>query len=157
MNRLTREQRARVLHLLCEGNSIRAITRLTGVSKTTTLKLLADAGRACSAYQDQAFRNLSCHRLQVDELWSFTHCKQVNVARAKKAPPEAGDAWVWLATDADSKLVPSWYIGGRDSSAAMVFLSDLKSRLARRVQLSSDGSGGNGSSLGDRGYRSRAE
>lgn len=94
MNRLTREQRARVLHLLCEGNSIRAITRLTGVSKTTTLKLLADAGRACSAYQDQAFRNLSCHRLQVDELWSFTHCKQVNVARAKKAPPEAGDAWV---------------------------------------------------------------
>lgn len=141
MNRLTREQRAQVLHLLCEGNSIRACVRLTGVSKTTILKLVADVGQACSEYQDRAFRNLNCRRLQVDELWSFTHCKQANVRTATKAPPEAGDAWLWVATDADTKLVPSWFVGGRDSSAAFVFLNDLKSRLAGRVQLTSDGFG----------------
>jgi IS1 family transposase len=77
----------------------------------------------------------------VVELWSFTHCKQANVRTAKKSPPEAVDAWVWVATDADTKLVPSYYVGGRDSSAANVFLSDLQSRLANRVQLTSDGHG----------------
>jgi IS1 family transposase len=141
MNRLAKEQRAQVLHLLCEGSSIRATVRITGISKTTILKLLADVGRACSEYQDRTFRNLKCRRLQVDELWSFTHCKQANVRSAKKAPPEAGDAWLWVATDAETKLVPSFFVGARDSSAAFLFLSDLKSRLANRVQLTSDGWG----------------
>jgi IS1 family transposase len=141
MNRLTREQRVQALHLLCEGSSIRAIARITGISKTTLLKLVADAGQAFSDYQDRVLRNLNCRRLQVDELWSFTHCKQGNVGRAKKAPPDAGDAWVWVATDADTKLVPSFYIGGRDSSAGVMFLRDLKSRLEHRVQLTSDGYG----------------
>lgn len=139
MNRLTRDQRIQAIHLLCEGMSIRALARVTGISKTTVLKLIADVGLACSDYQDRVFRNLNCTRLEVDELWSFTHCKQINVATATKAPPEAGDAWVWLATCATSKLVPSWFIGGRDSSAAFLFLRDLKSRLANRVQLTSDG------------------
>jgi IS1 family transposase len=112
---------------------------LTGVSKTTLLKLVADSGRACTWYQDRVFQNLSCKRIQVDELWGFVHAKQKNVPAAKKAPEGAGDVWLWVATDADTKLVPSWYVGGRDSDSAIVIMDDLASRLANRVQLTTDG------------------
>jgi IS1 family transposase len=141
MNRLTREDRAKILHLLCEGSSIRAVTRLTGASKNTVTKLLVDVGKACSDYQDRAFMNLPCRRLQVDELWTFTHCKQANVATAKAAPEGAGDTWTWTALCADTKLMPSWYVGSRDSEAALTFMTDLGKRLANRVQLTSDGHG----------------
>ena len=139
MNKLSREDRARILHLLCEGNSIRAVTRLTGASKKAVSRLLVDAGQAASWYQDRVFRNLTCKRVQVDEIWAFVHCKQKNVAAAKKAPPNAGDVWTWTAIDADTKLIPSWFVGGRDSDAAIIFMDDLASRLANRVQLTSDG------------------
>ena len=139
MNKLSREDRARILHLLCEGNSIRAVTRLTGASKKAVSRLLVDAGQAASWYQDRVFRNLNCKRVQVDEVWAFVHCKQKNVATAKNAPRHAGDCWTWTAIDADTKLIPSWYVGGRDSEAAIVFMDDLASRLANRVQLTSDG------------------
>jgi IS1 family transposase len=139
MNKLTREDRARILHLLCEGNSIRAVTRLTGSSKKAVSRLLVDAGQAASWYQDRVFRNLNCKRVQVDELWSFVHCKQKNVAGAKKAPHHAGDCWTWTAIDADTKLIPSWYVGSRDSDAPIIFMDDLASRLSNRVQLTSDG------------------
>ncbi len=139
MNRLDREQRARILHLLCEGMSIRAITRLTGVSKTTVSKLVVDAGRAAAWYQDRVFQGLTGKRLQVDEIWGFVGTKAKNAAPAKKAASEAGDAWLWLATDADTKLVPCWHVGTRDGEAAMEFIDDLASRLANRVQLTTDG------------------
>jgi IS1 family transposase len=139
MNKLSREDRARILHLLCEGNSIRAITRLTGASKKAVSKLLVDAGQAAAWYQDRVFVNLTCKRIQVDEIWAFVHCKQKNVAKAKAAPADAGDVWTWTAIDADTKLIPSWFVGGRDSDAAIVFMDDLRSRLANRVQLTSDG------------------
>jgi IS1 family transposase len=139
MNRLTRDERARILHLICEGTSIRAITRLTGASKNTVIKLVIDAGKATSWYQDRVFRNLSCKRVQVDEIWNFVYAKQKNVATAKTAPPDAGDVWTWTAIDADTKLMPSWFIGGRDSDAAIIFMDDLRSRLANCVQLTSDG------------------
>jgi IS1 family transposase len=139
MNKLPREGRARILHLLCEGSSIRAITRLTGTSKKAVSRLLVDAGEAAAWYQDRVFQNLSCRRLQVNEIWAFVHCKQKNVAGAKKAPPQAGDVWTWTAIDADLKLIPSWFVGGRDSDAAMVFMDDLARRIANRVQLTSDG------------------
>src|SRR5580700_3761758 len=139
MNRLTRDERARVLHLLCEGSSIRAITRLTGASKNTVIKLVINAGTAASWYQDRVFRNLTCKRVQVDEIWNFVYAKQKNVSTAKAAPADAGDVWTWTAIDADSKLMPSWYVGGRDSDCAIIFMDDLASRLANRVQLTSDG------------------
>jgi|ERR1700730_121897 len=139
MKTLDRDTRAKVLHLLCEGTSIRAITRLTAVSKTTVLKLIVDSGRAAMWYQDRVFHNLACKRIQVDELWGFVHAKQKNVPAAKKAPENAGDVWLWVATDADTKLVPSWYVGGRDSDTAIVIMDDLASRLANRVQLTTDG------------------
>jgi IS1 family transposase len=139
MNKLDRETRARVLHLLCEGSSLRAVTRLTGVSKKAVSRLMVDAGQAAAWYQDRVFRNLNCKRIQVDEIWAFVYAKQKNVALAKKAPANAGDVWTWTAIDADTKLIPSWFVGGRDSDAAIIFMDDLASRLANRVQLTSDG------------------
>ncbi|HEY5305543.1 MAG TPA: DDE-type integrase/transposase/recombinase [Pseudolabrys sp.] len=139
MNKLSRDDRARILHLLCEGSSIRAITRLTGASKNTIVKLLSDAGHACAAYHDQHVRNLASKRVQVDEIWSFIYAKNDNVRRAKSAPREAGDAWTWTAIDADSKLMISWLVSSRDINAAVLFLDDLRSRLSNRVQLTSDG------------------
>src|SRR5579863_5879416 len=139
MNKLDRQARARILHLLCEGNSIRAVTRLTGASKKAVSRLMVDAGQAAAWYQDRVFRNLTCKRVQVDEIWAFVYAKQKNVPLAKKAPPNAGDVWTWTAIDADTKLIPSWFVGGRDSDAAIIFMDDLASRLANRVQLTSDG------------------
>lgn len=141
MNKLSSADRARILHLLCEGNAIRAVVRLTGVSKNTVTKLLIDAGKACAAYHDEHVRGLSTKRCQVDEIWSFTYAKEKNVAKAKSAPAEAGDTWTWTAIDADSKLIVSYLVGGRDSEYAMWFMDDLRSRLANRVQLTSDGHG----------------
>lgn len=139
MNKLSSEDRARILHLLCEGQSIRAVTRITGASKITVTKLLVDAGKVCMAYHDANVRNVPTKRVQVDEIWSFTYAKQKNVAAAKAAPEGAGDTWTWTAIDADSKLIVSYFIGGRDGECAMWFIDDLRARLANRVQLTSDG------------------
>jgi len=139
MRKLPAKARAQILHLLCEGQSIRATTRLTGVSKNTVTKLLIDAGKACMAYHDANVRDVEAKRVQVDEIWSFTYAKQKNVAAAKAAPDGAGDTWTWTAIDADSKLIVSYLIGGRDGECAMWFMDDLRSRLANRVQLTSDG------------------
>lgn len=139
MNRLSTEDRARILHLLCEGMSIRAATHLTGASKNTVTKLLIDAGKACAAYHDANVRTVPAKRVQVDEIWSFTYAKQKNVPTAKAAPEAAGETWTWTAIDADSKLIVSYLVGGRDAEYAMCFMDDLASRLANRVQRTSDG------------------
>ena len=139
MNRLTSEKRTQVLHMLCEGTSIRAITRITGASKNTIAKLIEDTGKICAEYHDQHVRGVASKRVQVDEIWSFTYAKQKNVPTAKAAPEGAGDTWTWTAIDADSKLVLSWLVGGRDSEYASAFMHDVASRLANRVQLTSDG------------------
>ena len=124
---------------MAEGVSLRAIPRLTGISRTTLIKLLEDAGEAFSEYQDRTLINLKCKRVQVDEVWAFCYAKQKNVPTAKAAPKGAGDIWTWVALDADSKLALSWHVGGRDSDAAVIFMDDLAKRLANRVQLTSDG------------------
>ena len=139
MNKLSTADRARVIHLLCEGSSIRSITRLMNVGKNTVIRLMLDAGRACVTYHDKHVRNLKSKRIQVDEVWSFIYAKQKNVAAAKSAPDGAGDAWTWTALDADSKLIVSYFVGGRDGECAAWFMDDIASRLATRVQLTSDG------------------
>jgi IS1 family transposase len=139
MKRLDNQARGRILHLLMEGTSIRATARITGASKTTILKLVEDAGCAAAWYQDRVFRNLNCKRLQVDEIWGFVGAKQKNAKAELKAAGQQGDAWLWVATDADTKLVPSWLVAGRGSDSAIIFIEDLASRLANRVQLTSDG------------------
>ena len=139
MNKLDAKARAQILHLLCEGSSIRAVTRLTGASKNTVTKLVVDAGKACLDYQNRTFVNLTCKRIQVDEIWSFVYAKALNAPIEKKIKGEAGDVWTWTAIDADTKLIPSWYIGDRSAQAGWEFLTDLRSRLANRIQLTSDG------------------
>lgn len=139
MNRLPIAKRSHILNLLVEGNSLRAASRIADVSINTVYKLAIDAGEACSSYQDQAFRSLTCKRLQLDEIWSFVYAKQRAVPFAKKAPEIAGDVWTWVAIDADTKLVPSWRIGDRSGATAIEFVCDLSKRLANRVQITSDG------------------
>ena len=139
MNKLPPEKRAQALQMMAEGISLRAITRLTHISRTTLIKLLEDAGQAFSEYQDNVLVNLPCKRIQVDEAWAFCYAKQKNVPTAKAAPEGAGDIWTWVGLDADTKLVASWHVGSRDSEAAMTFMNDLAPRLASRVQLTSDG------------------
>lgn len=138
MNKLTTEERTRVVSALIEGNSLRSVTRMTGIHRTTVMKLLADLGRVCSEYQDRAFRNLPCKRIQCDEIWSFVGCKQKNV-RDDHAGKGWGDVWTWTAIDPDTKLIPCWYVGTRDAGAAWHFMNDLKGRLANRIQLTTDG------------------
>jgi IS1 family transposase len=139
MNKLDVKKRAQILACLVEGNSIRATVRMTGAAKNTVVKLLADVGAACAAYQDKTLRNLPCKRLQCDEIWSFVYAKAKNVATAKAAPEGAGDAWTWTAIDADTKLVAAWMVGPRDSGVAYDFMQDLAARLSYRVQLTTDG------------------
>jgi len=139
MNKLPTEKRIQILHLLCEGNSLRATARLSDTAFNTVAKLFVDAGKACADYQDRALRNLSCRRLQLDEIWSFVYAKQKNVPGAKSAPADAGDVWTWVAIDAQTKLVPSWRVGDRSSETAMAFVDDLAARLASRVQITTDG------------------
>jgi IS1 family transposase len=139
MNKLTRGQRAQILHMLCEGNSMRATARMADVSFNTVAKLLIDAGKACAAYHDEHVRNVKAKRVQCDEIWSFCYSKQKNVAAAKRQDLAYGDVWTWTAIDAESKLVISYLCGGRDGSYAMGLMDDLRSRLANRVQLTTDG------------------
>ncbi len=139
MNKLSPADRAKVLHLLCEGSSIRSVTRLMNVGKNTVIRLMIDAGKACAAYHDEHVRNLPSKRIQVDEIWSFTYAKEKNVAAAKAAPDGAGDTWTWTALDADTKFIASWFVGGRDGECGKWFIDDLAKRLANRVQLTSDG------------------
>jgi IS1 family transposase len=139
MYKLLPEKRVQVLHLLVEGNSLRATARLSDVALNTVSKLFVDAGRACAEYQDRTLRNLACKRLQLDEIWSFVYAKAKNVPVARNPPPSAGDVWTWMAIDADTKLVPSWHVGPRDGYVAQIFVRDLASRLANRVQITTDG------------------
>jgi len=139
MNKLPLAKRVQILSMLCEGSSMRSISRVADVSINTVSKLLVDAGKACAAFHDETVRGVTSKRIQCDEIWSFTYAKAKNVAGAKAAPEVAGDTWTWTALDADSKLIVSWLVGGRDSEYAMAFMDDLRSRLANRVQLTTDG------------------
>ena len=137
MNKLDRAKRVHIIHLLVEGISMRATARIADVSFNTVAKLFIDTARMCAEYQDQAFHNLTCKRLQLDEIWSFVYAKAKNVPDEKRG--QAGDIWTWVGIDADTKLVPSWRIGNRDGATACEFVADLAGRLAHRVQITSDG------------------
>lgn len=141
MNKLPLDKRVQILSMLCEGSSMRSISRVVDVSFNTIAKLLADAGTACATYHDATVRNVTAKRVQCDEIWSFCYAKAKNVPTAKSAPHGAGDVWTWTALDADSKLIVSWLVGGRDAEYANEFMQDVADRLANRVQLTTDGHG----------------
>jgi IS1 family transposase len=139
MNKLPLATRVQILSLLVEGASMRSISRVTGVSINTVTKLMIEAGEACAAYHDETVRNVRSARVQADEIWSFVGAKAKNVANMKQPIEGAGDVWTWTALDADSKLIISYLVGGRDSEYAMAFMDDVAARLANRVQLTTDG------------------
>jgi len=139
MNKLSMEKRSQVVAALVEGNSIRATVRMTGVSKNTIAKLLAELGAACADYLDKVLVNLNCKRIQCDEIWSFCYAKEKNVPEEMRGTFGYGDVWTWTAMDADSKLIAAWTVGGRDAGTAYGFIQDLAKRLANRVQLTTDG------------------
>jgi IS1 family transposase len=139
MNRLDPARQAQVVAALVEGNSIRATVRMTGVAKNTIAKLLVELGKASAEYLNNTLINLSCKRIQVDEIWSFVGAKQKHVTQKMAEERICGDVWTWVAMDADTKLVCSWLVGQRDAGCATEFIQDLEKRLAHRVQLTSDG------------------
>ncbi|CPW10389.1 IS1 family transposase [Mycobacteroides abscessus] len=138
-NRLSTEKRAQIVSCLCEGMSIRATARVTGAAKNTIIKLLVDLGQACAKYQDGALVDLPCKRIECDEIWSFCYAKKKNVRTEYEGEFGYGDVWTWTAICADTKLVPSWLVGARDSETAEIFMWDLANRLNHRVQLTTDG------------------
>jgi IS1 family transposase len=139
MNKLPLDKRVQILSKLCEGSSMRLISRVCDVSINTVTKLLVDAGKACAAFHDDEVRGVKARRVQVDEIWSFSAAKQKNVPSMKRPIEGAGDTWTWTAIEADTKLLITWLVGGRDSGYAIAFMDDLRDRLANRVQLTSDG------------------
>ncbi len=139
MNKLPLQTRAKILNLLCEGQSMRAVARLENVSFNTVAKALVDAGTVCAEMHDEMVQGVKASRIQCDEIWAFNYCKQRNVATAKAAPEGAGDVWTWTAIDADSKLIVSYLVGDRWGEQAIELMDDLRSRLSNRVQLSTDG------------------
>ena len=139
MRKLALKARIQILNLLCEGMSMRAVARIADVSFNTVAKLLIDAGTVCAEMHDEMVRDVNSSRIECDEIWAFNYCKQKSVASAKSAPADAGDIWTWTGIDADSKLIVSYLVGDRSGDAAMELMDDLRSRLANRVQLSTDG------------------
>jgi IS1 family transposase len=139
MNRLSRAERAQIIRALVEGNSIRSTSRITGAARNTITTLLVELGTACAAYQDKVLRNLTSTRIECDEIWSFVYAKARNVPEQFEGQFGYGDVWTWTAIDPDTKLVPSWLVGTRDAADAKAFIADLGSRLANRVQITTDG------------------
>ena len=139
MNRLSKEQRVKIIASLVEGNSLRATARMCDVAFNTVLKLVPEIGAACAAYQSRVFRNLICKRIQCDEIWSFCYAKAKNVPTDKRGQFGYGDVWTWVAIDPETKLVVSWCVGSRGAATANEFMRDLAARLVSRVQLTTDG------------------
>ncbi len=139
MNCMDPKRRASIVAALVEGVGIRATCRMTGASKGAVTKLVTDLGPACAAYMDQAFHDLPCKTLEIDEIWAFCYAKAKNVPEDKRGAFGDGDVWTFTAIDADSKLIPSFIVGPRDGGTATEFMQDLAGRLANRVQLTTDG------------------
>jgi IS1 family transposase len=139
MNKLSTAERCQIISAFVEGSSVNSTCRMTGRSKHTVLKLLADIGAACQKFHDEKVRGLASKRVQCDELWAFCHCKQKNVSPEHEGRFGYGDVWTWTAIDADSKLMISWLVGLRDAGYAIRFMNDVADRLINRVQLTTDG------------------
>lgn len=136
-NILSLDKQTMIIHALVEGSSIRAIERMTGVHGDTIGRLGVRIGEACKQLMDHKMRNLSCERVQLDEIWGFIGKKQKNLKEGDEKKG-LGDAWTFVAIDADTKIVPSFAVGKRDAYTANLFVEDLASRLKSRVQISSD-------------------
>lgn len=138
MNRLKLEKQTAILGGLVEGLSIRSAERMTGVHRDTIGRLLQRVGTACEALMDRKMRNLPCEHIELDEIWTFVQKKQRHI-RPSDNPNVVGDFWVWVSLCADSKIVPTYRVGKRDTWTVDQLLADLAPRLQNRLLISSDG------------------
>ncbi|MDP3073956.1 MAG: hypothetical protein Q8N18_26970 [Opitutaceae bacterium] len=136
-NVLPIEKKAAAVSMLCEGASIRSVERITGIHRDTIMRLGVRMGEGCKRIMDEKLRNLDSRVIEVDEVWGFVGMKQ-KTANKQGAADNMGDVWTWIALDAETKLVPSFAVGDRNQVMADLFIEDLASRLAHRVQISSD-------------------
>ena len=136
-NVLSTDKQIRIIGALCEGSSIRSIERMTGVHRDTVMRLGVKIGQGCMALLDAKMQNLSCNRLELDEIWGFVGKKEKRVRASDD--PSMGDVWTFCAIDADTKLVPSFKVGKRDKATANAFVADIAGRMVNRVQISTDG------------------
>ena len=137
MNRVPLARRTQIIHCLIEGNSIRSTERMTNTHRDTIMRLMVEVGNGCAKLMDEEMRDLSCQRLQVDEIWSYVGKKQAHLKPGDDRP-RLGDQWTFVALDPDTKLVPTHRVGKRTRKNAVAFMDDLSGRLANRVQISSD-------------------
>jgi len=137
-NKLPIEKKVLVISMLCEGASIRGVERITGVNQNTIMSLARRVGDACAKIMDEKMRNLNCRNIEVDEIWGFIGKKEKRATRKESMIIGVGDVWTFIALDADTKIIPSFIVGRRDSYHAKAFMEDLAGRLSRRVQLSTD-------------------
>jgi len=148
MNRLSTEKRAQIIGCLTEGMSIRSTVRITGAAKNTITKLVVDLGEACAAYQHDTLVDLKCRTIECDEIWNFCYAKAKNVPEQHKGKFGYGDVWTWIAIDADTKLVPAWFVGNRTAEDGFLFMMDLRTRLKYRPQITTDGLAAYASAIG---------
>ena len=139
MNKLDSKKRSQIIRGLIEGNSIASLVRMTGIAKTTILRLIVQFGSVCQAFHDENVKGLNSKRIQMDEVWAFVGAKDKNTSDEKKFGQKWGDAWTWSAIDADSKLMVAWHIGPRDADSAWKIVKDVEWRLNTRIQLTTDG------------------
>ena len=138
MNKLPPAKRVQILSMLCEGSSMRSISRVADVSINTVSKLLVEAGWACLAIHDQEVRNVPSKRIQCDEIWSFNYCKEAQLSKAKAAPDGAGHVWTWTAIDADTKMILCYFVGDRGRQSACAFMDDVRRRVTGSPQITTD-------------------
>lgn len=136
-NVLSTDKKIAVIGALAEGSSIRSIERITGIHRDTIMRLGVKVGQGCTALMDAKMVDLSCNRLEVDEIWGFVGKKDRNVKMGDSM--EVGSVWTWCAIDAETKLVPAFKVGQRNKATATEFLQDVSGRMKNRVQLSTDG------------------
>lgn len=138
MNKLSCQDRCRVLACLVEGNSIRSTVRITGIAKRTVSRIVVELGEACERFADRALRGLDCKSLQCDEIWAFCGAKEKNCSPEQKENGW-GDVWTWIALDPETKLIPAWYVADRSAESAYKFMLNVSRRLINRIQLTTDG------------------
>jgi transposase-like protein/IS1 family transposase len=127
----------RALHCLLEGCSIRSTERLTGLNRNTIMGLLLVAGERCAALMNTRMRGLRPRYLEIDEIWTWVGKKQRHVRSGD--PAEFGSQWVFVAIDAETKLIPSFHIGQRHRRDTTMFMWDLYNRIEGRTQITTDG------------------
>jgi IS1 family transposase len=148
MNRLSTERRAQIIGCLTEGMSIRSTVRITGAAKNTITKLLVDLGEVCSDYQHRTLVDLPCTVIECDEIWNFVGAKDKNIPEARRGEYGVGSVWTWTAICADTKLIPTWFVGQRSADDGFQFMMDLRTRLKYRPQITTDGLGAYAAAIG---------